>query len=911
MASHNIQPKWFEFFLVRDSETVPYTLSEEELATVLYKDFRFGEFDVIKVDLSSMKSVKIKVKPQVDLEKHKNSAAFMVRPGLYVQAMKEVKQEKMVRLSWLSDDVTDAQIIEVLELFGKVTKQPTDAKFVIKDNATNLTKRLRNVYSNDKNVEMLIERNIPSYIKIADKKIKVWYRGQIFSCARCFKSVRDCPGKAVAKVCQVKNPSLKIDFNDHWEVIKNEAPFKAMITNEEAFETETLKLYSFPKEASRRDIFEWVREQGVTIDEEKIVPTSTSTSWFLVHVGIDNMMHTIKLLDGKTHGKDKEMRYIHCQPVQINSPEKRKLGIRPPQNSSFDKNHSATAENHEVPSSQDLKDAGTSKEAGAGVGGKQGVGSSLVRSENKNKTNSSDLKTNSSESKTDPKSDTKKSGSGIVSSIFSVFNNVWGPAEPVQSVENVDGAIEPEKSKNPGDDVSYMSQDIDTSTDLSKASTTKPPSSTNVSTPLSSKSKSKSRSESSTPSRLSLSKNKKQQKNLQKNQKNLQKTINNGAVTIIPLNTRENDDDKENDDGMTTDDDGDTNEDYMESSSTGISFASAGSVNLMSTGKKLMTPKPSFNQLDDLEITAANVVSELARAQEQSRNPVLAGQSILEPTYIPNRSDLNKAHEHIVKNVQDDWEREELLDLIDQGHQHLDKHEKSQKLMTSPAAYEQVSQKRKEKVKENWFDNTDTENEAEQPANNKNIHHEALKSVEKVVDAAHKKTLNNVSTLINLVSTIDRTRQRASLSATDITLTDSMPAGRPKSATPRLNVSEKVKIFDKTVKTTPTRITRRVKNKVVSVSDSEASGRRMIQQKLPFKKPLPPLPPKKKAPEKRGNTSPLEKPITKVIDRRATPNTTPLSATMLDDESPMSDDDDFVKDSWEQVPVRTRHKKNF
>ena len=113
------------------------------------------------------------------------------------------------------------------------------------------------------------------------------------------------------------------------------------------------------------------------------------------------------------------------------------------------------------------------------------------------------------------------------------------------------------------------------------------------------------------------------------------------------------------------------------------------------------------------------------------------------------------------------------------------------------------------------------------------------------------------------------------------------------------------------MKTTPTRITRRVKNKVVSVSDSEASGRRMIQQKLPFKKPLPPLPPKKKAPEKRGNTSPLEKPITKVIDRRATPNTTPLSATMLDDESPMSDDDDFVKDSWEQVPVRTRHKKNF
>ena len=212
MAANGSPPKWFEFFLVRDSDTIPYTLSDDELAIILYQRFKFGEYDVMKVDQSAMISVKLKVKPEVDLEKHKTTHAWMVRKGLYVQPMKEVKQEKTIRLSWISSDVTEKQIVDVMQLYGKITKKPVDAKFLIKDNAPEMTKRLRNVFSNDKTMEMVVERNIPSYIKIANKKVKVWYRGQIFSCARCFRSFRDCPGKAVAKVCGDKDPSLKIEF---------------------------------------------------------------------------------------------------------------------------------------------------------------------------------------------------------------------------------------------------------------------------------------------------------------------------------------------------------------------------------------------------------------------------------------------------------------------------------------------------------------------------------------------------------------------------------------------------------------------------------------------------------------------------------------------------------------------------
>ena len=163
-------PVWLEFHLVRDSENIPYTLSELELAEVIYKRFKFGDHDVLRIDQASMKTVKIQVHHSVDIEKHKNTSQIAVRKGLYVQAMKEVKLDKLVKLSWVPSEASSEQICDVLELFGKVTKKPVSTKFVIKDDADECTKKLRNVISeNDKQVEMLIERNIPSYInKIRD-----------------------------------------------------------------------------------------------------------------------------------------------------------------------------------------------------------------------------------------------------------------------------------------------------------------------------------------------------------------------------------------------------------------------------------------------------------------------------------------------------------------------------------------------------------------------------------------------------------------------------------------------------------------------------------------------------------------------------------------------------------------------
>ena len=426
-AAQGTQPKWFEFFLARDSETIPFTLNEEELATILYSDtrFGFGEHDVIKVDMSAMKSVKIKVRAEVNLEDHKTTRALQVRAGLYVQPMKEVKQEKIVKLSWLPSDVPDEAIIEVLEMFGKVTRPPMDAKFVIKDNASQFAKRLRNVFSNDKTVEMLIESNIPSYIKIQDRKVKVWYRGQEFTCARCFQSYHQCPGRAVAKTCQSKNPSLKVEFNDYWQNFKHKKPYREMMgEEEEVFDTETLRIYSFPKDASREQVHNWLKSIDVNIDIEKLLPTTTPTSWYLKHVGKENVKDLVKKIRGKIVGSKPNQRYIQCDPVNLTTPQKDQYAIRRPQSASFDKDKSATVE-HYQPSEQDRREATTS----GGEGSKANKNIS-----DKNHLNTSDKrqvqKTDNRETNSEKVNNEKQ---GPLTSLYNMISNAWSGKPSDQS----------------------------------------------------------------------------------------------------------------------------------------------------------------------------------------------------------------------------------------------------------------------------------------------------------------------------------------------------------------------------------------------------------------------------------------------------------------------------------------------
>ena len=101
-----------------------------------------------------------------------------------------------------------------------------------------LTLLLRNIQGTDRQVNMIINKNIPSYISLEGKKIRVWYHGQDYTCARCLKSNRFCKEKAVASKC--KEP--KADFESYWAEIVGKEPRRVPMDSEEEFDTDTISM---------------------------------------------------------------------------------------------------------------------------------------------------------------------------------------------------------------------------------------------------------------------------------------------------------------------------------------------------------------------------------------------------------------------------------------------------------------------------------------------------------------------------------------------------------------------------------------------------------------------------------------------------------------------------------------------
>ena len=116
---------------------------------------------------------------------------------------------------------------------------------------------------------------------------------------------------------------------------KHGEPFKIMMEDGEDFETET-KIFSFTEEAKRKDIHEWLLMNGVNLNIDKIKPTNSSTSWFLTHVGIENMKPLIRKVSDFTVTVEGKTRRIQCKPVSLNTPQKNQFNIRSPQNGSYD-----------------------------------------------------------------------------------------------------------------------------------------------------------------------------------------------------------------------------------------------------------------------------------------------------------------------------------------------------------------------------------------------------------------------------------------------------------------------------------------------------------------------------------------------------------------------------------------------
>merc|ERR1712131_209001 len=237
---------------------------------------------------------------------------------------------------------------------------------------------------------------------------------------------------------------------------------------------------------------------------------------------------------------------------------------------------------------------------------------------------------------------------------------------------------------------------------------------------------------------------------------------------------------------------------------------------------------------------------------------------------------------------------ERLKDVIEHGREMVEKN------VPEPACFVEVQtdkrvepekEKEQRKVKDNWFDNTDTDEPTSTQSPQfikpqvftKEVHEKYPVNVKSQVQTEFKKAGE-----ISFAEELNReTVRHARLSASHL------------STTLNSDVTDR----------------RRANKNEKAVSDSETKvekdvvKKKLVQQQIGVE-------PGGMLTSKRPNTSPLQKPQAKVLDRKTTPNTTPQlspqSATMLSHmnlELPRDDSDDFIdspENEWKTVSKKKK-----
>ena len=280
---------------------------------------------VIGIESCNFEQIRIEVKQEVDVEKFQTSVAIQIRNGLKVKPMKELKRTTRVKVCWVRSDVPNKEVIDTLSLFGKVVGEPQDLYFELTEEEERDSDLygLKGIKSGERAVEIELLKNIPSYVKIAGKRARIWYPGQTFYCGRCYKTFKQCPGKADRREC-LRLKGKEKDFEEFWQDILKQQPRKQRMTSEDEFGVTTVDLSWIHHEVEKDELILWLKDKGdITVTEEHLTFSGFPGTWRLGGINSEEMMRDIveRLNGAKMRGKP-----ILCLPIRVTTPTKGNTG---------------------------------------------------------------------------------------------------------------------------------------------------------------------------------------------------------------------------------------------------------------------------------------------------------------------------------------------------------------------------------------------------------------------------------------------------------------------------------------------------------------------------------------------------------------------------------------------------------
>ena len=183
-----------------------FHLSNAEQAKFVFTKMAFPHSGVVKgIQLQNARLLRIELPKDYNEEPHLMSHELAVRRGITILPTIERSRQVEVEVRLIGLDTTDDHIREALGHFGEVLNiqslpiRLTDAELA--DPITRLMAGLENG-KGERKVQMILNRNIPSYIIIGEKKARIHFNGQEYTCKRCFLSFKNgCRGRGDKDLC--------------------------------------------------------------------------------------------------------------------------------------------------------------------------------------------------------------------------------------------------------------------------------------------------------------------------------------------------------------------------------------------------------------------------------------------------------------------------------------------------------------------------------------------------------------------------------------------------------------------------------------------------------------------------------------------------------------------------------------
>ena len=122
-------------------------------------------------------------------------------------------------------------------------------------------------------VQMILTKNIPSFIIIDGKKAKIHFKGQEWTCKRCFLSFKNgCRGRGVPETCEERGTPL-VPLATLWNrwIRANTGP---TIPHDASYEGDTILIKGVKKGLKVDDVRNWLNaEFGLDLELENVLAT--------------------------------------------------------------------------------------------------------------------------------------------------------------------------------------------------------------------------------------------------------------------------------------------------------------------------------------------------------------------------------------------------------------------------------------------------------------------------------------------------------------------------------------------------------------------------------------------------------------------------------------------------------------